>query len=99
MQRKIGPAWAERGRPPAGHAEEWLRDVLDQARKGNVGWLYGVWGRLCDARTMNAAPVPRYPFTRTWHEVVLSVDDAVAAGAFGFVHGIVGRVEESGGVG
>ena len=37
VQRKIGPAWPERGRPPAGHftkrqAEDWLRDVLDQAR-------------------------------------------------------------------
>ena len=37
VQRKIGPAWTERGRPPAGYvtkrlAEAWLRDVLDQAR-------------------------------------------------------------------
>ncbi|MDQ3723013.1 MAG: hypothetical protein M3376_08105, partial [Actinomycetota bacterium] len=36
VQRKIGPAWTERGRPPAGYvtkrlAEAWLRDVLDQA--------------------------------------------------------------------
>src|SRR3954467_3929189 len=35
IQRKIGPAWTERGRPPAGWftrrgAEEWLRSVLDQ---------------------------------------------------------------------
>src|SRR3954453_23275661 len=39
IQRKIGPAWTERGRPPAGWftrrgAEEWLRSVLDQARRG-----------------------------------------------------------------
>jgi hypothetical protein len=39
VQRKIGPAWTERGRPPAGWvtkrlAEAWLRDVLDQARRG-----------------------------------------------------------------
>src|SRR3954447_7725685 len=39
VQRKIGPAWTERGRPPAGHftrrgAEAWLRDLLDQARRG-----------------------------------------------------------------
>jgi integrase len=44
VQRKIGPAWAERGRPPAGHytkrqAQEWLRDVLDQARKGTLAGL------------------------------------------------------------
>src|SRR3954452_18570943 len=41
VQRKIGPAWTGRGRPPAGHftkrtAEAWLRDVLDQARKGTL---------------------------------------------------------------
>ena len=41
VQRKIGPAWTERGRPPAGYytkrlAEEWLRDVLDQARRGTL---------------------------------------------------------------
>jgi integrase len=44
LQRKIGPAWPERGRPPAGYytkrqAEEWLRDVLDQARKGTLPGL------------------------------------------------------------
>jgi hypothetical protein len=44
LQRKIGPAWPERGRPPAGYytkrqAEEWLRDVLDQARKGTLAGL------------------------------------------------------------
>ena len=37
VQRTIGPAWTERGRPPRGYftkrtAEAWLRDVLDQAR-------------------------------------------------------------------
>jgi integrase len=41
VQRKIGPAWTERGRPPAGYftkrtAEAWLRDVLDQARRGTL---------------------------------------------------------------
>ncbi len=39
VQRKIGPAWTARGRPAAGYftkrlAEDWLRDVLDQARRG-----------------------------------------------------------------
>ncbi len=39
VQRKLGPAWSERGRPPAGYvtkrlAEAWLRDTLDQARRG-----------------------------------------------------------------
>ena len=41
VQRRIGPAWTERGRPPAGYftkrkAEAWLRDVLDQARRGTL---------------------------------------------------------------
>jgi integrase len=41
VQRKLGPAWTERGRPPAGYftkrtAEEWLRGVLEQARRGTL---------------------------------------------------------------
>lgn len=41
VQRKVGPAWSERGRPPAGYfttrlAEAWLRDVLDKARRGTL---------------------------------------------------------------
>jgi integrase len=39
--QKIGPAWTGRGRPPAGFvtrrlAEDWLREVLDQARRGTL---------------------------------------------------------------
>src|SRR5947209_18509417 len=39
VQRKIGPAWRARGRPATGYftkrlAEDWLRAVLDQARRG-----------------------------------------------------------------
>jgi hypothetical protein len=39
LHRTIGPAWTERGRPPAGHytrrlAERWLRVPLHQADKG-----------------------------------------------------------------
>ena len=39
VQRRIGPAWTERGRPPTGYftkrkADAWLRDLLDQARRG-----------------------------------------------------------------
>jgi integrase len=38
VQRKVGPAWTERGRPAAGYftkrtAEAWLRDLLDEARR------------------------------------------------------------------
>lgn len=41
VQKKIGPAWSDRGRPPVGWftkrtAEAWLRDVLDQARRGTL---------------------------------------------------------------
>jgi hypothetical protein len=39
VQRKLGPAWTERGRPAAGHftkrlAEAWLRSTLEDARRG-----------------------------------------------------------------
>jgi integrase-like protein len=41
VQRKLGPAWTDRGRPPSGWftkrtAEAWLREVLDQARRGEL---------------------------------------------------------------
>ncbi len=41
IQKKIGPAWSGRGRPPAGYytkrlAEDWLREVLDEARRGTL---------------------------------------------------------------
>jgi hypothetical protein len=41
VQKKIGPAWTERGRPPNGYvtkrlAEAWLRDTLDRRREWAV---------------------------------------------------------------
>ena len=41
VQKKLGPAWTQRGRPPAGHftkrlAEDWLREVLHEARQGTL---------------------------------------------------------------
>jgi integrase len=44
VQKRIGPAWTERGRPPAGYftkrlAEDWLRQTLDEARRGTVPWI------------------------------------------------------------
>ncbi len=41
VQKKLGPAWTARPRPPTGYytkrlAEEWLRDVLDKARRGTL---------------------------------------------------------------
>lgn len=54
--RTIGPVWKGRGRPPVGHftrrlAEEWLREVLEQARAGTLPGLTrtGVsFARACD---------------------------------------------------
>jgi len=45
VQRTLGPAWAERGRPPQGHytkrtAEAWLRGTLDQAHAGTLPGLH-----------------------------------------------------------
>src|SRR4051794_28084676 len=44
VQKLIGPAWTSRGRPPAGYftkrtAEAWLRDLLDEARRGTLPGL------------------------------------------------------------
>jgi integrase len=61
LQRKLGPAWSERGRPPAGYytkrrAEDWLRDVLDQARRGTLPGLVKTGATFADA----AAEFMRY---------------------------------------
>jgi integrase len=44
LQRRVGPAWTERGRPAAGYftkrmAEDWLRDLLGEARRGTLPGL------------------------------------------------------------
>jgi hypothetical protein len=54
VQKKIGPAWSERGRPPVGYftrrlAEDWLRDVLDQARRGTLAGLVRTGATFADA--------------------------------------------------
>src|SRR5260221_2653881 len=54
VQRKIGPAWSGRGRPPAGYvtkrgAEEWLRSVLDEARRGTLPGLVRTGATVADA--------------------------------------------------
>ena len=41
VQRRIGAAWTQRGRPPAGYftkrtAEDWLRERLDEVRRGTL---------------------------------------------------------------
>jgi integrase len=54
VQKKIGPAWSDRGRPAAGYftkrtAEAWLRDVLDQARRGTLTGLVRTGATFADA--------------------------------------------------
>jgi len=54
VQKKIGPAWTERGRPPAGYvtkrlAEAWLRNVLDQARRGTLPGMVRTGATFADA--------------------------------------------------
>jgi integrase len=54
VQKKIGPAWMGRGRPAAGTftrrtAEDWLREVLDQARRGTLPGLVATGALFDDA--------------------------------------------------
>src|ERR1700674_3163563 len=54
VQRKIGPAWTGRGRPIAGHytkrlAEDWLRGVLDEARRGTLPGMVRTGATFADA--------------------------------------------------
>jgi hypothetical protein len=54
VQRKVGPAWTDRGRPPAGWfskrmAEAWLRDVLDEARRGTLPGMVRSGATFADA--------------------------------------------------
>jgi integrase len=54
VKRTIGPAWTERGRPPAGYytkrtAEAWLRDVLAQARAGTLPGMVRTGVTFADA--------------------------------------------------
>ena len=54
VQKKIGPAWTERGRPAVGYftkrtAEAWLRDLLDQARRGTLPGLVRTGATFDDA--------------------------------------------------
>jgi integrase len=54
VQKKLGPAWTERGRPPAGYftkrlAESWLRDLLDRARRGTLPGMVRTGATFADA--------------------------------------------------
>ncbi len=54
VQRHLGPAWTERGRPPAGYftkrlAEAWLRSTLDEARRGTLPGMVRTGATFADA--------------------------------------------------
>ena len=54
VQKLIGPAWTERGRPAAGQytkraAEDWLRSVLEEARRGTLPGMVRTGATLSDA--------------------------------------------------
>src|SRR5215211_4129541 len=54
VQRTIGKVWTERGRPPEGYftkrtAEAWLRDVLDQAKRGVLPGMVRTGRTFADA--------------------------------------------------
>jgi integrase len=54
VQRKIGPAWTERGRPAAGYftkrtAEVWLQELLAEARRGSLPGMVQTGVTFADA--------------------------------------------------
>jgi hypothetical protein len=54
VQKALGPAWTQRGRPAEGYftkrtAEAWLRDVLDQARRGMLPGMVRTGATFADA--------------------------------------------------
>jgi hypothetical protein len=54
VQKKLGPAWTERDRPPAGYftkrlAEAWLREILDEARRGTLPGMVRTGVTFADA--------------------------------------------------
>jgi integrase len=54
VKKRLGPAAPERGRPPAGYftrrlAEDWLRDVLDSARRNTLPGMVVTGATFADA--------------------------------------------------
>ena len=54
VQKKLGPAWTDRGRPAAGYftkrlAEDWLRRTLDEARRGTLPGMVQTGATFADA--------------------------------------------------
>jgi integrase len=54
VKKRVGPAWSGRGRPAAGTftkrtVEDWLRDLLDEARRGTLPGLVQTGATFADA--------------------------------------------------
>ena len=54
VQKVVGPAWTQRGRPTDGYftkrtAQDWLRDVLDEARRGTLPGMIRTGATFADA--------------------------------------------------
>src|SRR5438552_17143816 len=54
VQKKLGPAWTDRGRPATGYftkrtAEAWLRSMLDEARRGVLPGMVRTGAAFADA--------------------------------------------------
>src|SRR5215210_590757 len=90
VKKRIGPAWTSRGRPAAGFytrrtAEAWLRDLLDEARRGTLPGMVRTGATFADA----AAEYLRYtehdrgckPSTLTDYRSIISAHLLPAFGA------------------
>jgi integrase len=54
VQKKLGPVWAGRGRPAAGYftkrlADDWLRETLEEARRGTLAGMIRTGATFADA--------------------------------------------------
>ncbi len=54
VQKRLGPPWTDRGRPPAGYftkrlAEDWLRETLHEARRGTLAGQVRTGATFSDA--------------------------------------------------
>jgi integrase len=61
VQRRIGPAWTERGHPPAGYltrrtAEAWLDELLGEARRGTLPGMVQTGATSADAAAQPSRP-------------------------------------------
>ena len=68
VQKKLGPAWTGRGRPSAGYftkrlAEDWLRGVLEQARRGTLPGLVRTGATFADAAELKVKETDRIATT------------------------------------